>query len=320
MESEDEFREHVPVDAKKPNLESSHQEEYEIEYDAGDTLNGSHEDGNTIQSERFLKMSHISAKKSNSTNSNIQDCQDLVNGLENGNSSLNIDETRKFGFLEGIKSENQDLQNNKDMNFTPSFDLNPKSQGVQKEEITIIKSKIIPENSSQLKIWEWKINSGELDPKEVSENKIPVNMCTGMSDETTQITRVKSESQQSNSSQVGKMSDINIATNYCFFHDAENTQDIKVDSSHKQQNSEAHIQVNETVKQNNKKALLNSEKKDKKIDKRFVVQEQEVQNFFFSNRKTIESEAKGETVSGKNLELGGEIKHKKNENANIGQK
>lgn len=170
-------------------------------------------------------MSHISTKKSNSTNSNIQDCQDLVNGLENGSFSMNIEDTRKFGFIESQKSVNLEAKLLKEDQSMPSFDLNFKNHVSPYEkigEITIIKSKIVPEEmSSQLQICELITNSIEVGILESSTNKSQPHTCTGLSGETTQITRIKSESQKSNCSQMEKMLEINIAKNYSFTHDPE---------------------------------------------------------------------------------------------------
>ena len=154
---------------------------YEIECEGVDTLLGSQEEGNTIKSERFLKMSHISTKKSNSTNSNIQDCQDLVNGLENGSFSMYVEESRKFGAIEGQKSVNLEAKKFKEDESMPSFDLNSKQQALSKEAkegITIIKSKIVPkEMSSQMQICEIITDSIEVDILKVSTNKIHPNTC-----------------------------------------------------------------------------------------------------------------------------------------------
>ena len=215
MESEEEYGGVLNQKGKEDS-----KDEYEIDYDGIDTLNGSHEDGDTIQSDRFLKMSHISTKKSNSTSSNIQDCQDLVNGLENGSSSMNIDDSRKFGIFETQKSENHGRQPLKEGLFMPSFDLNSKNQPAQKEEIKIIKSKIMPEeSSSQMQICELITDSIELGQKEAEEAKMMT--CMGLSGETTQITRIRSESQKSGGSQVEKMLEIDIAKNYSFTHESE---------------------------------------------------------------------------------------------------
>ena len=218
IEDEERFPEdskNFPLQAKK--LVPSQKDLYEIECEGVDTLLGSQEEGNTIQSERFLKMSHISTKKSNSTNSNIQDCQDLVNGLENGCFSMHVEENRKFGIIEGQKSVNLEAKKFKEDESMPSFDLNTKQKILSKEEkgsITIIKSKIVPtEMSSQMQICELVTKSIEVEDVENSENKIHPNTCTGLSEETTQITRIKSESQKSNCSQLDKLLNINITKN-----------------------------------------------------------------------------------------------------------
>jgi hypothetical protein len=228
MESEDEY-EHInetkKITSKNKIKENPKEEVYEIEYDGIDTLNGSDDDSNTIQSDKFLKMSHISTKKSNSTNSNIQDCQDLVNGLENGSSLKLFENQKKSSHAQEQRSENFEINRKKEDFFMPSFDLNNKSQPMTQEtkgEITIIKSKIMPdEESSQMQVYELVTNSKEFVNQENLETQNTIMNCVDKSDETTQITRINSESQKSNCSQNGKISGIDIVKNYSFVHELE---------------------------------------------------------------------------------------------------
>lgn len=68
-------------DEEAPFAPPAQSREYQIDCEELDTLDESEE---TIQSERFLKMSRISARRSNSASSNMQACEELVHGLENG--------------------------------------------------------------------------------------------------------------------------------------------------------------------------------------------------------------------------------------------
>ena len=196
MESEDEYQESnkpLPFPSQKKQIKTPKDEVYEIEYDGMDTLNAS-DDNNTIQSERFLKMSHISTKKSNSTSSNIQDCQELVNGLENGRSCRHFDNQKRTNLFEEPKSEKYEK---KEVSL-PSCELNSKTkvkENETNEEITFITSKIMPEeDSSQMQIYEIITNSKELTNNDFLEKQFTLTNCGDKSGETTQITRVNSES------------------------------------------------------------------------------------------------------------------------------
>lgn len=181
-------------------------------------------------------MSHISTKKSNSTNSNIQDCQDLVNGLENGSFSNQIDDNKKLGNFEEQKSINIEAKKFKEDESNPSFDLISKNQTLPKKiikSITMKKTRNVEDKTnSQIKNSKFVSDSIEVGFKELSNNKTQHNTCTGLSGETTQITRIKSESQKSNSSHMDKMLGINIVKNYSFTHDAEKNINQKDKNTH----------------------------------------------------------------------------------------
>lgn len=173
-------------DEEAPFNTPAESDEYPIECTDLDTLNGSEE---AIQSERFLKMSHISARRSNSASSNMQACEELVHGLENGN------------------------------------------QPQKNSEIQIIKAKILPEEgSSQIQICELVTNSLDLTNHDASGHLGQATGCTNKSGDTTQITRVISESQKSDSLRVDKMLQIGIAKNYSFLHEPEPNGEGRPDS------------------------------------------------------------------------------------------
>ena len=231
MESEDEFHDsnksHVFPSQKKQEM-TPKKDLYEIDYDEIDTMHGS-EDNHTIQSERFLKMSHISTKKSNSTSSNIQDCQELVNGLENDNSFRHCDNAKR-DHIEQHKSENYGIKTAKNDQSLPSWEINSNSQTTQ-NEITIINNKIMPDqDSSQMQIYEIITNSIEITNKVVLEKQFTLTNCGDKSEETTQITRINSESQQSACSQNDKFSGIDIENTYSFVHDLEHQKDNKMNA------------------------------------------------------------------------------------------
>ena len=129
------------------------------------------------------------------------------------------------------------------------------------------------------------IDSGELE--HVSGHKLQQNVCTGLSGETTQITRNKSESQKSTGSQVGKMLDINIAKNYSFVHDSETVaepQPNELKNCEKNKIKKAEY-IGETVKKNVNFYELKEEGKLSKVDRLVLMNQNKIQNFFFENLK-----------------------------------
>jgi hypothetical protein len=317
MESEDEYHpSHEPPSfpSKKKHKIIPKEDVYEIDYDGGDTLNGSHDDDNTIQSERFLKMSHISTKKSNSTSSNIQDCQELVNGLENGRSCRHFDNQQRSTTFEGNGSD----KCAKEAHSLPSCELNSKLRLVQNEtkgEITFITSKIMPEQDcSQMQIYEIITNSKDLTNTDILETQFTLTNCGDKSEETTQITRINSESQKSNCSQNDRMSGIDIVKNYSFVHELDYQNDTKVNSNVNKcqkmispsKNKKSQLKKNFEEFQKNPKKLNeeNNKIKDPNLNNtNKIKQDIEVLNLQYIKKKTenlnqnIKNEKKGKKES-----------------------
>ena len=189
---------------------------YEIDYNGVDFLNDMNDDDFANQFDGSFRMSHISNDKSHSTNSNIQYCQDIVNGLENVKSTKNISDISK----NMINTEEKPFLASEDKltqkQFFPSLDLNTKNQPNPK--VQIIKSRIIPKNTSnQLKICELIMNSFEMTIQPKSEANPKLDSSKQLSEDSTQIIRPKSNSHNNQNPKNDQV--IDIKNNYSFFHE-----------------------------------------------------------------------------------------------------
>lgn len=217
--SEDEgFRKHHPSNHNQGD-------KYEIELDP-QTLFG--EESKLMPSEGYFQMSHISNQKSNSANSNIQDYRSLVARLENDASNRSIQKTRQEpseqqkNQVEAKKVSSMQIQ-------MPGFESTSKllQEKPDKEDpADKMRPKVVPKNTgSQLNICEWVSKSIEQGLLKKWKGRASPDCSAGLSHESTQITRVKSKSQNSQFSQKRETSKIEIASNYSFVHDHENAFD-----------------------------------------------------------------------------------------------
>ena len=216
-----------------------------------------YEDENgAIQSERFLKMSHISNQKSNSTHSNSQYCRSIVNQLENENfSSKTVDQDLQIKSI-GRNSEHfesgfkgQDNTSNFSFDVVLNFKNNENLQKTERTsgEVKIITSKIMPQQSnSKISYFEHNLDADKFVDQNIHSSleekcKHQIEIVEGVpysyktekietsiniykneyQDQSTEILRGKSSSLQSNLSQQDRLLDIDIAQNYSYIREPE---------------------------------------------------------------------------------------------------
>jgi len=283
IESENEVENSIkkPSENKSKNSQNN-RHVYEIDVNGVDFLNGSNEDDFNNQFEGSFRMSHISNNKSASANSNIQDCQELVNGLENYKSIRTISYSSKNKVT---NDENQNISSEDYLNqkkFFPSVDLNTKNQ--LKNKIKIIKSKIIPEKTSnQLKICELIVNSFEMTIQPQSDANPNIDSTKQLSEESTEIIRFKSNSQNNNRKK-GNNQEIGIENNYSFFNKVDN---LSVDKKFSLNIDKEIDNLTEKIKKNEdkNKTISGLEKIYQNEDKTII---KNIKSFCFPNKNRTE--------------------------------
>lgn len=191
---------------------------FQVHCNTLDFPSGSHGQRSSSQFEASFKMSQISSNKSQSVNSNIQDCQDLVDGLRRNGSfpSLRSASETVTGRAPATRVEAKD-----------GFSEIQSTETLEKANVQIIKAKIIPEKSTnQLRICELITSSFESTILAKAGNRTPNASCEVYSQDSTRAHVLESLSQKENKIKNEQM-EIEISANYSFFHDTETHNDPK---------------------------------------------------------------------------------------------
>lgn len=214
--------------------------EFQVHCNTLDFPSGSHEQPTSGHFEPSLKISQISSNKSHSANSNIQDCQELVDGLRRNGSVPNL---HPISDQTGPKP--QPAQEKK----TDEWSENQLVRSVEANtNLQIITSKIIPERSTnQLRICELITSSFESTIVPKRGNRVANASWEEFSEDSANF--LGSPSQKENRKKTDQM-EIQISANYSFFHDTDTCTEQK-QPPEKQGTTERRTRLGPEIKETN---------------------------------------------------------------------